>query len=416
MCLKIRCKSVKENLVFPILSFIFVFISINLSLFTIFKEHYIIKNIYTSFGDILSFIPLLISLRLSRASIHNINNNNNNLPKKNVHKDNIKSLKINYEYNDQLEEITKIKWYSLFFLSLIDFLQVISLYLGFLLFQAKNDIFFWVADILSLYLFSKIFLNTAIHRHHILSLFIFSLFDIYLSITIILGPNFNYWQIACIIFNNFLYALKVVYAKKLMDFNFISYYKLCFIIGLITLLYNVITLGVETFIDEKKYIPSEYELFIDNVFVYWNQITNENYKIIIKEICLSIIYMFTMGISNIFLYITLFYLTPFHVLIIKIFLCIGFNLIIKIGDTLLSYNFIINISIFVISIFVLFFFLEIIECECCGLNNNTKEKIQERTLDKNDALINENSINESSSKTEGDNNTHSSLSYTDEIN
>ena len=42
MCfLKIRCKAVKENLVFPITSFIFLFIAIYLSLFTKFNEHYI---------------------------------------------------------------------------------------------------------------------------------------------------------------------------------------------------------------------------------------------------------------------------------------------------------------------------------------------------------------------------------------
>ena len=67
--IKISCKAVKENLVFPITSFVFLFIAIHLSLFTKFGEHYIIKNIYISFGNMLSFIPLLISHKISRNSI-----------------------------------------------------------------------------------------------------------------------------------------------------------------------------------------------------------------------------------------------------------------------------------------------------------------------------------------------------------
>ena len=116
----------------------------------------------------LSFIPLLISRKMSRNSIYK-----SYTPKRVVHKDKQK-LKIDYVYNDQLEEITYIKSYSLFFLSFLDFLEVISLFLSSNLFRINNNVFFWSADILFLYLFSKILLNTLyIHRHHIISLFIF---------------------------------------------------------------------------------------------------------------------------------------------------------------------------------------------------------------------------------------------------
>ena len=264
------------------------------------------------------------------------------------------------------------------------------------MFQANNSVFFWSADILFLYLFSKIFLNTySIHRHHILSLFIFFLFDIYLSIIIIFGPNFNYMQIIFILLYNCLYAFKVVYGKKLMEFNFISYYKLCFIIGIITFFYNAITLIVETIIKENKYISSKYEIYFDSFLEYWNKINDKNYSII-KEILFIISYMITMGISNIFLYITLFYLTPFHVLIINIFLCIGFNLITRIGEQSISFIFIINVCIYGLSIFVLFVFLEIIELEFCGLNINTKEEIQKRSLNKTTSYSDK-SLNDSSS-------------------
>ena len=119
-----------------------------------------------------------------------------------------------------------------------------------------------------------------------------------------------------------------------------------------------------------------------------------------------------MGLGNIFLLITIFNLTPFHVLIIKIFLCIGFNLIIKIKEQDMSYKvFIINLCIYFLSILVLFFFLEIIELDFCGLNKNTREKILERSLDKSNVFINDKSINGSNTDVENENNTESSVTY-----
>ena len=51
------------------------------------------------------------------------------------------------------------------------------------------------------------------------------------------------------------------------------------------------------------------------------------------------------------------------------------------------------------------FFLEIIEFNCCKLNVNTKEQIQERSLNKGDTtLISDKSINESSVSISGENN------------
>ena len=297
MCLKIRCRSVKENLIFPLVSFIFLFLSIHLTIFSIFKDHMVIKNIYVSFGNILSFIPLLISNKTLKFSTSGYLKFKSYKSKKRI-SDSIKSLEINYEYNDKLEKITKINWYSLVILSLIDYLQELFLFLGYNLFKSKNSIFFWSIDILSLYLFSKIFLSCSLYRHHIVSLFIFTIFDIYLSYTIIFGPNFNYWEIVFIIANNFLYSFKIVYEKKLMEYNFISYYELNFTIGVLTIIYSIITLIVETIIYEKRKIPSKYELFVDNALIYWKKIIKENNKKIIKEIFLTIFYTFTMGLSN----------------------------------------------------------------------------------------------------------------------
>ena len=389
MCLKIRCKSIKEHLLFPFCSFIFILISILLSLNSLFKEHILIKNIYISIGNIFCFIPLLISLKLT---------NNKFSSERNSFRDtNYKSLKISYEYSDKLKEITHIKFYNFLFLSFVDFLQSYILFIGYNAFVSNNNSFFWTTDILSIFLLSKCFLNLSIHNHHILSLVIFSFFDIYLSYTMVFETNFNYWQILFIFSTNFLFALKIVFSKKLMDFNFISYYKLSLIIGSITLIYNIITIISETIIDEKKEIPSHYRLYMDNFLKYFKEIKKENYKIIIKESFFSLLFSISYGLSNVFFLITTSRLSPFHTLFTKVLLCVGFNLVQIFKKKNISIFTNITFFIFILSIFVLLFFLEIIEINCCNLNLNTKEKIKERCYDKTNTFISDQSINDTSS-------------------
>ena len=266
-----------------------------------------------------------------------------------------------------------------------------------------------------LYIFSKYFLKISIHRHHIISLIIFALFDIYLSYVIIFGPDFNYWQIVHIIINNILFSLKVVYAKKLMYYNFISHYKLCLIIGGITLIYGIITLLIETIIDENLNISEKYREFIDNFLDYCKKIINEEPLIILKEIIFIIVYIISSGLSNIFLYLTLSDLSPFHVLLTKILLCIEYNITKVIME--LKIISIINICIYILSVLVLFFFLEIIQLNFCNLNINTKDQIQERSLDKTNTFISIKSINDSStvSNASEENNTSSSYSNSKEF-
>ena len=114
--------------------------------------------------------------------------------------------------------------------------------------------------------------------------------------------NFDYWQILFILSTNFLSAFKLVFAKKLMDFNFVSYYKLNYLIGIVSLIFNTITIITESIIDEKSDIPSKYRLYMDNFLEYLKEIKKENYKIIIKEIFISLIYIISYGLSNVLLF------------------------------------------------------------------------------------------------------------------
>ena len=411
MCIKIKCKAIKENSLYPFISFIFVLISIHISLNSKFNEHNVLQNILSSIGSMLSFIPFLIYLKKSRNSIYQLKTSHKTIKSSS----NTKSLQIKYEYNDNYEEVSYINFINFFYLSILDYLQTLSLFIFGHFFSSNINAFFWSVDIMFLYIFSKYFLKISIHRHHIISLIIFALFDIYLSYVIIFGPDFNYWQIVHIIINNILFSLKVVYAKKLMYYNFISHYKLCLIIGGITFIYGIITLLIETIIDENLNISEKYREFIDNFLDYCKKIINDETLIILKEIIFIIVYIISSGLSNIFLYLTLSDLSPFHVLLTKILLCIEYNITKVIME--LKIISIINICIYILSVLVLFFFLEIIQLNFCNLNINTKDQIQERSLDKTNTFISIKSINDSStvSNASEENNTSSSYSNSKEF-
>ena len=432
MCLRIRWEAIKLNILYPFLCFLFIFISIYLSYFSIFKAHQVVKSIFVSIGNILSFIPYLISLKSSRASFFK---SSNSIKKKIAKKDNMKqnkykSLKINYEYNDELEDITKIKMYKLIFISIVEYIQNFLLFYGYITFPTNSSVFLWNIDILSIHFLSKCFLSSTIHRHHILCLIIFSFMDIYISIIVITSPNFNYWQILFLICNNFLYSFKLVYNRRLMEYNFISPYKLCYIIGLINFILNIFTLIIFTYFDEKYDIPERYQVYIDNLFKYYNKVSNESLPSRIKEIFFIFLYIIAVGLNNMFLFLTIIYLSPYHYLMTKILLSIGVNLVFMIMYTnAITYFTIITLCTYAFSLFILFIFLEIIELNFCDLNKNTKEQITARTLDKSNTFIvnktneggdgininnSNNSINDSSSASyfSSENNNKSNINYT----
>ncbi len=106
--------------------------------------------------------------------------------------------------------------------------------------------------------------------------------------------------------------------------------------------------------------------------------------------------MITHSASYIFLFITISNLSPFHVMLIKILISIEYNIVIVIFQ--LNYINIINLCIYGLSILVLFLFLEILQLNCCNLNKNTKDQIQERSKEKKDTLLsNDKSIDDSGS-------------------
>jgi hypothetical protein len=218
-----------------------------------------------------------------------------------------------------------------------------------------------------------------------------------------------------------------------MEYNFISPYKLCYTIGLINLIINIFTLIISTYFDEKYDIPEEYKEYIDNLFKYLSKVSNESLPSRLKEIFFIFLYTIAVGLNNIFLFLTIIVLSPYHYLMTKILLSIGVNIVFMIMfKNSITYFTIITLCIYAFSLFILFIFLEIIELDFCDLNKNTKEQIIARTLDKSNTFIvnktnacgdeininnSNNSINDSSSASyfSSENNNKSNLNYTNSI-
>ena len=81
-----------------------------------------------------------------------------------------------------------------------------------------------------------------------------------------------------------------------------------------------------------------------------------------------------------------------YILIIKILYGFSYYIRLVIIGSIDEFNFkIITVIIYVISAFVLLFFLEIIEIDCCGLNKNTNINIIKRVKESNirDSIIDE---------------------------
>ena len=60
MFIKISCNSMKKNTLYPFLTFLMVLIAGQIAFSSKLANHYTIKNLCVSIGEILNFIPLIV--------------------------------------------------------------------------------------------------------------------------------------------------------------------------------------------------------------------------------------------------------------------------------------------------------------------------------------------------------------------
>ena len=166
------------------------------------------------------------------------------------------------------------------------------------------------------------------------------------------------------------------YVKYMIDKHYHQYWNILFFIGIMVLFFDIITIIEILILKDGKGILS----YIDDFMQYFKDVSIE---IIIIKFILNIILQF---ISNILEILTIFYLTPEYILIAqnlsKIYLII-YMFIYNKNYEFEKYQYC-YLIFYVLQIFSLMIYLEIIELNFCKLNKNTRRNIKLRI---NDDLI-----------------------------
>ena len=321
------------------------------------------QNIVVSFGEMLAIIPYFISLKIDEDTYKE------SPKKKSITKkeDQSKTEKYQLEYFNVEEELSHIKLYHIILLGFVDFLQSFSMFYGNELYYNNYQIYFWSSYILFLCFFKKVILKSRVYRHQIVSFIIFFIFDLIYTILILTDKQIKYnrLQLIFLIISNCCFSFETVFEKKILDKIFISIYRLCFLLGVFTFIYNLI-ISITTSLLAIKFQKKNKYLF--KFSDYFNSVED-----VPTEIFLIFIFVLLNGLYNILQFVIIKYLSPNHTLIAQLVLAMYMTIITKFMKGKISdITFIFAIVFHVICFFTLLIFLEIIQLNFCGINRDTK--------------------------------------------
>ena len=315
-------------------------------------------------ADLLSgFLVLITCCRMkSEKEIMNEKNKNRN-----------SIMNIYLIYNNFAEK--KNKYILILILSILELLARSSNLLFNLFYEdviLKNydlEWLFWL-DIISRIIFSKIILNTSLHKHHYISVIIFLFGSIIMTIFGILSliKTNSMIKLLFLIPRNIIFGLGDIISKIILTYQFVLPQNLIFIKGIFNLGMHLIIfpiLWLTNKIDKDIFVNS-FGSGIDIAFFIINLIFT-----FLKVFCI-------MKIIDRF--------SPLHVAFVNVVLCL-YQYILSIFIYKLNSNiiiFIINIICLIIIIFSTLLFNEIIIINACGLNTYTKKDILLREKKDND--------------------------------
>ena len=239
-------------------------------------------------------------------------------------------------------------------------------------------------EIIYYLIFGKLILDNKIYKHHFISLIIILFNLIILTLNYII--YFKMKTIKVVIYNlfyNFLFCLSYVSGKKYLNIFYIPPYQLMVNIGLIT-----------------SFLLLVYDII---VFIVVNNDKKDFYGIILgfkKNSSLSRILLFVADVifyffANVGIWLTVYYFTPYH-FIISESIC---EYIFYTYDYLNKGKYekndvILYFIVYIINLFFIFVFNEIIILNFCKLSYNIKINIKKR--EKNDTILALQNPNESS--------------------
>ena len=385
-------------------------------------HHPIMDFLISSLGMILAIIPHLITIKrsMTEKELENLKKkqveqkevkNDTNPPSRNksllvIKKNNndINSnrsesyLKIELLYNEYSNGSTKITITFIAFLILINSLQTILSSICLVETPELSVIStnMWCFAIIILAILSKFALKIKIYKHQIISLIFIFIQGITILVLVIIKGDFqdpiniiNIIKIICLLLKDSFTCITLCTTNYLITHKFTPLLKLCFIIGLVRTIISIIIFIIVTFIPcgedycQIKYNNSSY---FDNIIVFTMKF----------KLSYFIVYFFVLvllaGLYNIFLMITVSYFPPTHCLITFI-IKYCFLFIVSNPDKIYKGIYAIVFGLYVSEILTSLIYYEILVIKWCGLADNTKKQITERSYleKKNSYFLNDES-------------------------
>ena len=320
---------------------------------SVFGKYAGLRNILFSISQIIAIIPYFISMKIQRNKSYTDSQGINE-----------QILQIN---NDNLEEYSDFKIYQGVLLGFVNFLDYFVVYIGIDLFGIEYDLYLISTIILFLSFLQKYFFGKKIFRHQIAAMIIFFVFDIAFVIIIAFDNLLNYklWHLFFIVISNLFFSFEMIYEKKILNNPEVSFYKLCFYLGIFSFTFNLIASIITNIIEYNIKTEDKYKIYLFNYKYYYEEVDDH----VLVEIILIFVFVILNGVYNILQLLTIKYLSPNHVLITDIMLAIYESILttftdVETNNTTLIFSFILVI----INFFALFIYLGIIQLNFWGLN------------------------------------------------
>jgi len=262
----------------------------------------------------------------------------------------------------------------------------------------KKEINFIFIELLLIFLLSKCFTHEY-YKHQNISILLVIIIGIIKTIYCTIKyeiyqiPNFAIIVIFNII-NYFLYSVYYISIKGLMKYKFISPYKSNFMIGVINVPLIIIIYIIITFTIFGKKENDKNIYYIDNIYNLFKNIKNLD---VINAILLTLL-PFAYGILVLLINKIIYDFTLYHIyipLLIEIFIS-------EIINQKNDFDIIFLILCFIIELIIILIFLEIIEINFWGLNENLKRNIELRGMI-DSSLINGNDNDDEYNENDNDN-------------
>ena len=257
------------------------------------------------------------------------------------------------------------KFILIILVSILDFIQkFISLF--FVKLFLEN---FWIFDSFFLLIFSRIILNEKQYLHHFISLVAIIIIGIILIVINYHGEEIPFLKVFVTLLIEIIYSLENVISKFIMNTKYYTPYIICATAGTLELILFIIILIIFTQIPISciDYMNCFNDTYVDDISDYFENIT-------FKEILIFILVMFSRLIFLLFGFLLIDAFTPIHLILILIIGEISFLFV-----DAYDWKLYLKLVFFIILIFFILIFTEIIELNVWNIQKNTKKNIFQRS-------------------------------------